>query len=1310
MATPLADIGIRAVFTGTAQLRQGMMSIRNEAYRTSGSINGLTGSFNRSQNALLKLGGGVAAVGGQIRQFGNLMSNFGLRMSALVTAPILFSGAAATKAGSDFESEMVKIINLADVAEDQVRNWGDTVLETASDLGKLPQELASGLYFVASSGIRDSAEAMNVMETAAKGSAIGLGETNTVAKTLTSAMITFGIEAERAADILVATVREGQGEASDLAGTLGRVLGIAGSVGATFEDVGAFIATFTRLGVPAEVAVTSLRTALTNLINPTAEAKEVLEEYGLTAEEVIESIGTKGLARTLVQLLDGLKTTEDITAIFGSARALAGILGTAVEQSEDYVNINDIIVRSNDALASSFDRLKDTPEFAFNSLKASMQALAIQISRALLPSLSEIARRITEVVTRLVDFAKENPRVIRLAAIFGTLAAAIGPVLFLFGALISTFGVFVVGVGVVIASLGSVVTLVSVPLVAAFGAATAAITGLGIALAITAQDIQRKMGPAFETLITKARSWGSALITNFARGMLSAFRYIVRVLTALGNLVARWLAPGSPPRITPDLDKWGAEAMEVYLRGWTEADFSVLNEIGGTISGFIRSFGAATGTDNATIAEAILGSQSALVEAISSFRETGTVAEEVINRITASVGSGGDKIRQYVLSMLDLAAATDEVESAQNALNAVNEKFDKMLLPLNDRLDELNDMRAEWQRQLEEDKLRAILSDPRASDEAKRRAMLELERLDILRNIDQVENMREDQVSPLETELALAKAKQEVLQAQVSSQRELIRLQTQLNNLIAGALSLSGVSVGGVGDVGDIDTGGVGGVGDEDEEPFRPDVSEEADLLAKKLGLTEEELFPEDLTIELDEFDKLLEELQAELDSVGSGIGQVSEEAGILAGKLGLTTEEMGGGGVLSGLFDEFFGDLQGDLILTKSALDEFSTAWANLFTIIAEKTDLDIMGRLSDTMGELARNIITGNKAAKDEALTDFLDGLGTFAKRVTPALQAFNRTVDRLNRDLGEDDRSLFQKIFPAISPGVTAIIVGGMTALGKAAELAGPPLEDLVLAITLFFEETSEVLDGTANWENIVASVVGAILASFSLLVNVAVGLMIGLWAGIQAGWEELKENLVGNSIIPDMIDDIVAEFVGLPGRILRALVNTVGVITAPFEDAVEALVGPTGILTTLGSKLVGAIQGALTFLGFSSLGFDLSSIKNIGTEIVKKIFEGITEWGLLGKFVTWLKGVIIAAAFQILDWNPFDRAPEGSRANTSVGGVTTGAPVLPGTSVPLVSAGRGAATTVNLGGQTINNGMDVAEFRAIVRQEVARAIRG
>lgn len=355
-------------------------------------------------------------------------------MTGALTGLSAATALVSTKLAIDFDREITKVETLVGVAREQVDAWRQDLLGL-TDTGRGPRELARAMFVVTSAGER-GANALRIVEGAAKASAVGLGDTAVVARAVTAAVQAFaeqGLTAERALDVMLATVREGNLDAASLAGSLGRVLGIAAQMGVTFDELGTFIATFTRLGVSAEEAVTALRGTLAVTLKPTKETQEALESVGLSADQLRRNISEKGLTQALIDLVTASRgNVETLGKLIPNIRALSGVLGTAGAQGETFREIADSIRSSAGELDRAFERVRDTPAQSLEELKAKAEAAAIGLGQLLVPAADFAIDRLLDAASAaqgLVDVMDDLPEPLRNAAVAaGGLATALGAV------------------------------------------------------------------------------------------------------------------------------------------------------------------------------------------------------------------------------------------------------------------------------------------------------------------------------------------------------------------------------------------------------------------------------------------------------------------------------------------------------------------------------------------------------------------------------------------------------------------------------------------------------------------------------------------------------------------------------------------------------------------------------------------------------------------------------------------------------------------------------------------------------------------
>jgi len=395
----------------------------------------------------------------KLKKFGKTMSRFGSSMTRNVTLPLGLVGVAGIKMASELETSFSKIENLVGMSGELFDGFKKQIKGLSSEVATSQKSLADALFVITSAGVR-GAEAMDILSAAAKSSQVGMGETEAIARGITGAMNSYAksnLTAARSADIMMAIVREGNLVAEDLAPTLGRVTGMAAELGISFEELGANIATFTRLGVPTEEAVTGLRGVMSAVLKPTKAAEDVLASITMTSSDLRKMVGKEGLHGTLMFLVDALKSNEKgLSSLFGNVRALSNVLGTAGAQGESYAKVLDSITRSTGMVDDSFENVSKISGFKFKKMLVDLQNVGIELGQAFLP----VALKVVNLLTGLVRAFKDaSPEMKIFGRTIGLVAVALGPVASLLGAMATRMALLMSPVYLVIAAFAGLVYL-----------------------------------------------------------------------------------------------------------------------------------------------------------------------------------------------------------------------------------------------------------------------------------------------------------------------------------------------------------------------------------------------------------------------------------------------------------------------------------------------------------------------------------------------------------------------------------------------------------------------------------------------------------------------------------------------------------------------------------------------------------------------------------------------------------------------------------------------------------------------------------
>ncbi len=280
--------------------------------------------------------------------------------------------------------------------------------------------------------------------------------------------------------------------------------------------------------------------------------------------------------------------------------------------------------------------------------------------------------------------------------------------------------------------------------------------------------------------------WGASVSEVFASGIEGATGFIEGALGVVGAVITNLLKPGSPPKLLPDLDKWGKKAAEEWLKGWTEADFGILSDITKSIRNTLRALVSTGAVSNVDLARILIGSRKAVSQAIDQIRTIGKVTDSVMQRIRRAAGPAADEVEQLLRAYEAIAKSSKEVAAAQAELNAVTEKYDSMLEPIRKELERISEARRQGDENRQILELQRTIANEAVSAEGKRQAQLRIEEILMGRQVRNLEDQKQAAVDSItarkeaaEKALEADEAALKVIQARIDAQNEQISLYGQ---------------------------------------------------------------------------------------------------------------------------------------------------------------------------------------------------------------------------------------------------------------------------------------------------------------------------------------------------------------------------------------------------------------------------------------------------------------------------------------------------------------------------------------------------
>src|SRR5207248_928817 len=173
------------------------------------------------------------------------------------------------------------------------------------------------------------ADALNVLKASAEGAKEENAQLGTVADAVSTVLTDYHLSASQAATVtsqLVTAVGQGKTNMEEFSGSLHNVTPLAAQLGISLADVTGTLAEMTAHGMSADQASQNLAHTIRSMINPTSQQRDEFAQLGLSASDLSDHIGQRGISGTL-QLL-----VTSITQRMGPAEK---VLLDAFNQSKD---------------------------------------------------------------------------------------------------------------------------------------------------------------------------------------------------------------------------------------------------------------------------------------------------------------------------------------------------------------------------------------------------------------------------------------------------------------------------------------------------------------------------------------------------------------------------------------------------------------------------------------------------------------------------------------------------------------------------------------------------------------------------------------------------------------------------------------------------------------------------------------------------------------------------------------------------------------------------------------------------------------
>lgn len=438
-------------------------------------------------------------------------------------------------------------------------------------------------------------------------------------------------------------------------------------------EVQGFLNDLANVGIRADVAATliaQLSRAEFDLSRAT-ELATVAQNSAVIAG-IDSSDALEGLTNAAVTNQIRVARTAGVIVNFTQAQeAMAKELGTSTEnlteQQKVQANFNAILAEGA-KLQGVYKAAMDSPTKALRSLGREVYNLQAQLGAPFLAAWASIVNVMRQFVQYLAEATREGgalyPVLVNLGALVSLIADGIQA-----GASRILEGLRAMDDAVVQSLSDTVMKALrfGVELVVAY---VRGILAKSLDVWNTVIRIATGILDTWGETAVEAFSYGAQMVVELARGIIQAASTIlVQAMNYIGSILSYWLSPGSPPRIAPELDQWGAAAMAEWLRGWTEADFDVLSSLESEIQSALGEKGLA-----------------GLIDELMTAVDAGEVTADIFQAITEASGEYGDELAILVQSEIAYAEALDQADRASARLEKSQSQVARLQAEYNDLL------------------------------------------------------------------------------------------------------------------------------------------------------------------------------------------------------------------------------------------------------------------------------------------------------------------------------------------------------------------------------------------------------------------------------------------------------------------------------------------------------------------------------------------------------------------------------------------------------------------------------------------------
>jgi TP901 family phage tail tape measure protein len=323
---------------------------------------------------------------------GGLAEGFSGIGAAGIGSVIAGLGAGAGLAGVmqqtvEYQSALVDMAKVSDQSFSTVR---EQIHALNPEFGT-QTELVRAYYQAMSSGVTDAAQALDLVEVAAKSAKAAHTDQGQVIQALTALMAGYEgklTDVATAADLLFTTEKQGKTSVQALVPIIGDIASISNQAGISFDEMAAGFSAVTLTAGSSSVAATRFREMLINVIKPTQDMEKAITALGYAdGKKLFQDKGLAGGLQAIAVYAE--KSGVALTKLFSSSEALLSLDQFLKDDFRQFSLNMDSMSQKTGAMNRAWENYRVTLEGLWDTSKNLASGLSIDFGMVITPGAEE---------------------------------------------------------------------------------------------------------------------------------------------------------------------------------------------------------------------------------------------------------------------------------------------------------------------------------------------------------------------------------------------------------------------------------------------------------------------------------------------------------------------------------------------------------------------------------------------------------------------------------------------------------------------------------------------------------------------------------------------------------------------------------------------------------------------------------------------------------------------------------------------------------------------------------------------------------